>query len=266
MTAENGRIPANVFVRPKLLPDDTFLFDYSLFFISTLHDLLEQEEDEELLHDLYPIAQKQMDLALTQVDGQGALLLTEEIPVFIDWSNDFSKDTAGQAVMLYALKQFISLTEHMQLDPAKYEEVYQRMKGYALEKLFDKEKHLFVSGSDREINIASQTWMVIAGILDKDENQEVMQAAYQELFPIKNIATPYMYHHIAEALCLAGMKNEATCLIKSYWGKMLALGADTFWEAFDPEKPDYSPYGSPMVNSYCHAWACTPIYLLKKYF
>ena len=35
--------------------------------------------------------------------------------------------------------------------------------------------------------------------------------------------------------------------------------------AFDPEKPGYSPYGSPIVNSYCHAWSCTPVYLIKKY-
>ena len=36
-------------------------------------------------------------------------------------------------------------------------------------------------------------------------------------------------------------------------------------EAFDPDQPEYSPYGSPIVNSYCHAWSCTPVYLLKKY-
>lgn len=37
---------------------------------------------------------------------------------------------------------------------------------------------------------------------------------------------------------------------------MICLGADTYWEAFDPDQPDYSPYGTPIVNSYCHAWNC----------
>ena len=46
---------------------------------------------------------------------------------------------------------------------------------------------------------------------------------------------------------------------------MIKLGADTYWEAFEPEDPDYSPYGSPIVSSYCHAWGCTPAYLIKKY-
>jgi len=26
-------------------------------------------------------------------------------------------------------------------------------------------------------------------------------------------------------------------LMKSYWGKMISLGADTYWEAFDPDQP-----------------------------
>lgn len=87
----------------------------------------------------------------------------------------------------------------------------------------------------------------------------------QELFPVRNIATPYMYHHITEALFLADLKDEAVEFMKAYWGKMIDLGADTFWEAFEPENPNYSPYGSPIISSYCHAWSCTPVYLIDKY-
>ena len=43
-------------------------------------------------------------------------------------------------------------------------------------------------------------------------------------------------------------------------------GADCFYEAFDPENKDFSPYGSDMVNSYCHAWSGTPAYFIRKYF
>lgn len=60
-------------------------------------------------------------------------------------------------------------------------------------------------------------------------------------------------------------KDEAIKLMKEYWGKMVDLGADTFWEAFEPENPAYSPYDSPIENSFCHAWSCTPIWLLSKY-
>ena len=36
---KEGKISANVFVKPTNIPDDTFLFEYSLFFISVLYDL-----------------------------------------------------------------------------------------------------------------------------------------------------------------------------------------------------------------------------------
>ena len=109
-----------------------------------------------------------------------------------------------------------------------------------------------------EYNIASQVWMVLAGVFPKEMNRKIMMTTIEKLFPIKNIATPYMYHHVTEALFVAGLKEEATELMKNYWGQMIRLGADTFWEAFDPDKPDYSPYGSPIISSYCHAWSCTP--------
>ena len=107
--------------------------------------------------------------------------------------------------------------------------------------------------------------MVLANVLTKEENKKVMQKTIQKLFPVKGIATPYMYHHIVEALFVAGLQEEAIQLMKAYWGKMISLGADTFWEAFDPDEPDYSPYGNPIMSSFCHAWSCTPAYLIRKY-
>ena len=52
--------------------------------------------------------------------------------------------------------------------------------------------------------------------------------------------------------------------MRNYWGAMVDLDADTFWELFSPSDPDESPYGSPVVNSYCHAWSCAPSYFLRN--
>lgn len=54
--------------------------------------------------------------------------------------------------------------------------------------------------------------------------------------------------------------------LEIYWGGMVRLGADTFWELYNPENADESPYGGTIVNSYCHAWSCGPAYFLRKYF
>ena len=265
MTTKEGKISANVFVSPNNIPDDTFLFEYSLFFISVLYDLHQAHPDIALVKELYPTAKKQMDLSLQMFDKNGRLMPDENYPVFVDWSNEFNKDTAGQAEMIYVMKQFISLSEAVgDPDLKSYRQKLALITGYAKDKLYRKDRQLFVTGEE-EFNIASQVWMVLAGVMSPEENREIMQTAVRELFPVTGIATPYMYHHIVEALFEAGLKEEAVSLMKNYWGKMIDLGADTFWEAFDPDMPDYSPYGSPIVNSYCHAWSCTPVYLIKKY-
>jgi hypothetical protein len=44
---------------------------------------------------------------------------------------------------------------------------------------------------------------------------------------------------------------------------MIAAGADTFWEVYDPATPLSSPYGDIHINSYCHAWSCTPSYFFR---
>lgn len=267
MTATDGRISANVFTNQEYVPDDTFMYDYSLFFITTLADFEDQHNDMELLSDLYPVAKKQWEVMEGFISEEGMVKPPKEYTVFVDWSTKFDKSTATQAITIYAIKKLIKLATQMD-DPVvnHYQELCNQLVSYAKSELFDEDQGLFISGDQREVNIASQVWMVLADVLDVQESKEVMQKALATLFPVKGIATPYMYHHIDEALFKSGLSDEAIKLMKGYWGKMIDLGADTYWEAFEPEKPDYSPYGSPIVNSYCHAWSCTPVYLLKKYF
>ncbi len=266
MTAKDGRIPANVFTNGEPQPDDTFLLDYGLFFTSTLNDYVAATNDISILQDLYPVAKKQILVAIQSIKD-GHYQFDDNYPVFVDWSNDFDKTTAGQAILIYTFKQFVSLAQRLNetADVMKISAVIKQLSDSAMHDLFDPQQKLFVSGPHKEVNIASQVWMVLAQVVTGSQAATVMKTAKQKLFPITGIATPYMYHHITEAFFCAGLKDDGTELLKNYWGKMIKLGADTYWEAFEPEDPDYSPYGSPIVSSYCHAWGCTPAYLIKKY-
>jgi len=266
MTTVDGKISANVFTEPKPQPDDTFMYDYSLFFISVLSDYYAQSHDMTVLQELYPIAKRQIDLAIAEVGSDNLLKMNEDWPVFVDWSNEIDKATAGQAILIYVLKQFVNLTQ--QVEPAVVQHYQKLVASYskaAIDQLFDAQQGLFVSGPNREVNIASQVWMVLAHVLDDQANDQLMSKAIESLFPVTGIATPYMYHHIAAALFESNHRTDGIKLIKSYWGKMIELGADTFFEAFEPENLNFSPYGSPIINSYCHAWSCTPTYLIRKY-
>ena len=61
------------------------------------------------------------------------------------------------------------------------------------------------------------------------------------------------------------MNAEAKKALIDYWGGMIKKGADTFWEAYDPNNDFISPYYFYPMNSYCHAWSCTPVYFIRKY-
>lgn len=59
---------------------------------------------------------------------------------------------------------------------------------------------------------------------------------------------------------------KAAQMLHTYWGGMANEGADTFWELYNPDNPNESPYGGTIVLSYCHAWSCAPAYFLRKYY
>lgn len=266
MTAKDGRIPANVFTNGEPQPDDTFLLDYGLFFISTLDDYVKETNDIDALKDLYSVAKKQVDVALQYV-SDGLYHLDDNYPVFIDWSHDFDKTTAGEAIIIYSFRQFLHLAKELKHDSDinHIQPVLQQMIHASREKLLNKQSHLFVSGPKQEINVASQVWMVLAEVVTGKNAQKTLTEMKKQLFPITGIATPYMYHHVAAAFFKAGLTADGISILTKYWGKMIDLGAYTYWEAFEPENPDYSPYGSPLLSSYCHAWGCTPVYLIRKY-
>ena len=46
-----------------------------------------------MVRELYPTAKKQMNITLKMFDENGKLNPDENYPVFVDWSNDFNKDS-----------------------------------------------------------------------------------------------------------------------------------------------------------------------------
>lgn len=63
----------------------------------------------------------------------------------------------------------------------------------------------------------------------------------QQQPPAIAMNTPYLRHHHIVALLQCGLREEAVAEIKAYWGAMVDYGADTFWEIFDPQHPDFFP-------------------------
>lgn len=267
LTRGDGKIGACLFTEPVMQVDDTFLWDYSLFFVSILYDYYQETKDLEIVKELWPTAYCQITLSLQEMkDG---VLDTSENPMaaFIDWREGLDRQAAAQGVWIYCLRHGKQLARLVQDTAA--EETIDRLIADALEKavsrFWNEEQGFFVSGADRQVSWSSQVWMVLADVFEKEKCRELMLHLL-EVDPDMRVATPYAYHHVIEALLHVDEKEKALELMRTYWGGMIELGADTFWEAFDPKDMNASPYGNAQVNSFCHAWSCTPAWLLREYF
>lgn len=261
---KDGKISACVFTQPKAIADDTYMFDYSLLFIPTLYDYVCATNDIEFGEELYPLAIKQLELAAKNFECD----VVRDSDVlgwcFLDWNLYLNKQCGAQAVYIYCAKSAVALAKLLGKETEYLERDIENKSKAMLEAFFDSETELFVSGKDRQISYASNVWVCLAQVLSKEENAKLLERL-ENANAVKPV-TPYMYHHYIQALIDCGLKQKARTVMTNYWGAMVEMGADTFFELFDPANPDVSPYGNKAVNSYCHAWSCTPSYFIRKYF
>lgn len=258
----DGTLPTCLFTEPEVEGDDQYMFDYSLLFVKALQDHYRETGDRKTAEELWPTAKAQFAAAERFFGKNGLIRVPEgaEHWCFVDWNLELDKETAALGIWLYCAEAAADLAKTVGDEAFRLrleEKAAERREAAA--QLFDSGSGLFVSGPSRQISFASQIWAVLGGLTD---DTQILERAFSA--GALKIVSPYLMHYELEALMKLGKKEEALELIRSYWGGMILSGADTFWELYDPEDPDGSPYGGTIVNSYCHAWSCTPAYFLRR--
>ena len=259
----DGRVSACLFTKPTVEADDTYLMDYSLMYVVALEEYLQETGDEEALNDLYDIAMQQVEYALRQCEAGDIVNEQAVKDTFIDWGDELEKTACSQGVLIFALRYARRLARRRN-DWSQANWLLQRqdaLRKAAYEHFWDAEKGCFVSNG--QISIASQIWMVLADVAEPEKAAQAMRKTLEGMDE-PAMQTPYLHHYYVMALLRAGLREEAIAHLKNYWGGMLDVGADTFWECWDGKDPDRSPYGGSVVNSYCHAWSCTPAYIMDR--
>ena len=262
---EDGLVGACVYEKPRPAYGGIHIFDYALLYNVTLLDYVKATGDVATGRDLWPVARRQVEILGRTVGDDGLFVDPRNLWLFIDWHEQLHRDAAIQGVLVYALQATLDLARTIgrEAEVADYPERIARMKSAARRAFWDGARRLFVSGPQRQVSWASQAWLAIAGVVERDEAAAAMRGALALPEAVRP-KTPYLYHHVVEGLLASGLQREALDLVQSYWGGMVAAGADTFWEVYDPENPLHSPYGDIHINSYCHAWSCTPTYLFRS--
>ncbi len=262
---EDGFVSACVFEEPKPQRGHEYILDYAALYTAALLDYARASNDWHTARELWPVARRQLEILRTYVGSEGLFAAPKGAWVFIDWNDKLDRTAAMQGVFVFALRQGVELARRIGAaqDATGYERLANTMSAAARSAFRDQSRPVFVSGPSRQVSWATQAWLVLSGIATAEEGAAALRAIAALRDGIRP-GTPYLHHYIAEAMLKCGMKQEALQHIESYWGGMVKAGADTFWEVYDPSNPDLSPYNSVLVNSYCHAWSCTPAYLLRS--
>ncbi len=266
---EGKYLPGCLYQYPEVTYDNGMeIPDYSMLYCASIGDYYSNTGDRETLQNLFPIIENEVGLAIESLDENGISTLPEGgWPGFIDWAQGLEHITSVHGVFLYALKRVIPLARAVGKEAlaAQWEQVLARATAAAKQHLFDETRGAFINAYDKNVYaVQSQVWMVLGGVIDGEAGKKALLESLASPTSIKPV-TPYMHHYLVEAMFALGMQDEAWAHIKRYWGGMVKEGADTFWEVYVPGDPEVSPYGDPLMHSFCHAWSCTPAYWIRKY-
>lgn len=282
LAADDGILISNCFEEPYPHPQaGSYCLTYCLLWNSTLLEYLKDTGDKTTALDLWKVAKRQTEDAITYVEDNGIFNQHKRggyVWLFFDWRDGLDVNTPMQGATIFALQQTYELAKMLgkEKEVANYPALIRKMQQAGKKYLYDSKQSVMVSGNDqqgigassnlKQVSALSQTWAIKSGILNKKEGAKAIRTVLsnqktQSVMP----GTPYATHYLVDAMLLCGMKQEAKQYLTDYWGGMVDKGADTFWEAYDPNDDFISPYGFSPVNSACHAWSCTPVYFIHKY-
>lgn len=270
LSDENGYLVGTVFETPEPHPQSgQHLLDYSFLYNVTLKEYLTATNDYETAKSLWPVAKKQIEIAQSYVLPNGMMdfeKAKKDWWLFFDWNEALDRQTALQGLTIYTLKQTYELAKLLKKEDELKEipDLIKKMSSASKANLYDKKSGLFTSGDKKQISYASQIWMVLANVTTPAEAQLALKNITNHKDAVIPGA-PYLYHFFISALIESGLKAEARQALTTYWGGMVDKGADTFWEVYNPNDEYLSPYHFFPINSYCHAWSCTPVYFIRKY-
>ena len=261
----NGLVNSDAYERPSPRSGACRILDYTAIYAATVLEYLEASGDEETARDLWPLCVLQTKFVLNSVCADGVFRDNGKWWCFIDWQKPLNRQTAEQGAIIYGLKKTWALARRLgRTSDVKFiPDVVAQMEQGARDVLWNEAKGCFVCEKDAQVSWMGQAWLVLAGVPSASSARRCLKTAMEDAQAVRPV-TPYAHHYFIEALYAAGMKGEGDALLLSYFGGMVKLGADTFWEVFVPEDHRAGPYRTHLMNSYCHAWSCAPSYFLRN--
>ena len=249
------------------------ILDYSLLWFLMLDEHYTAYGDLDFVRRVLPMAKELLQFVETRLNADGFL---EGLPgdwTFIDWSS-IDKSGAVCAEQMLLIAAYRAMARLFAAAAGEGDDLLRKadaLTARVRERYWSREKGAFIdSYTSGRCNVTrhANIFAVMFGIANGEETASILENVLKndEITPI---TTPYFAGYELDVLASLGELSAVEETIRSYYGGMIALGAKTIWEEYQPKKQGiehYEMYGRKYEKSLCHAWGAGPIYLFGKYY
>jgi len=191
---------------------------------------------------------------------------------FVDWSPGFDKDTpltraATHMFFVKALNEAAFLFAQMgdQENSTKYAD-------WAKQATETARTHLADANGTYSERRQENAMAIYSGTATPEQTVAIYNRVLNPQSPAWNeTATPYYNNYVIFAMSQAGHTQDALDFVRKYWGSMLAQGATSMWEGYDPKWPkvDFHRHlnaddAEGYFVSLCHGWSAGPTNFLTE--
>jgi len=260
--------------------DGVAIADFPLHWITACEHYLMHTGDLDFIASIYPAVQKALQWYEPHLDADG-LIVNPPLWRFIEWAalDKTGISAAMNGLYLLALKAARNIAVELSFGYASelYAGKTEQVTSALQTKLWDKQRGLYADAADPATGTLSKRFsqqtnalMILSGVaptdqhaamlavITKNENTRVSpmpplvvgDADFDEAKHLVR-ANTYFAHFLYDALMKAGMASDALEFMRTNLGPMLAVGAQTLWESYDP------------TASLCHAFSASPVYHLS---
>ena len=261
-----------------LLPKDRIIShvnninDYSSLTLISVWEYYTSFGDADFIRDNWRRICLLYDFVVSRLDEDGLMVSRPGDWIFIDWSiMDKSGPLCAEQILLWQAHRAMGrMAALLGEDPAPFAARADSLRAVILDRFWREDKNAFIdcyTSGKENVTRHGNIFAILFDFVDRDKQESIFENVLKN-DRVRAITTPYFKLYELAALCHMGHLEEAQRFMADYWGGMLALGATSAWEQYDPTEEGeahYAMYGEPFGKSLCHAWSCGPIYLLGRY-
>lgn len=249
------------------------IMDYSLLWLIGLGEHYMTYRDKEFLSRMYEPACEMLAFCETRLNEDGFIEGKNGDWTFVDWA-DFDKVGALCAEQMLLIAAYFAmgkiadeLGESSDELFKKGEKLKRAVKRYYWNDSLGAFVDSFKSGKNNVTRHAN-IFALMYDIADEEQREKIVANVLKN-DAVPQITTPYFKGYELDVMAKIGEFSYIENMLKSYWGEMLKMGAQTIWEQFDARKKGiehFFMYEDKYDKSLCHAWGAGPVYIFGRYY